>query len=66
MIFLDIFVFLEHFSNFLRGFAFVLFEKLVKIGVFLDQVWVVLECIHDNMEQSDSATGVFGVLFHVK
>jgi hypothetical protein len=66
MIFLDIFVFFELLSDFLRGFAFVLFEKLVKIRVFLYQVWMVFKCIHDNVEQSDGTTCVFGVLFHVE
>jgi hypothetical protein len=66
MIFLDIFVLFELLPNFLGCFAFVLFEKLVKIGVFFDQMWMIFKCIHDNVEQGDGTTCIFGVLFHVE
>ena len=66
MIFLDIFVFLKNLSNLLRSFALAFLIEFVKVGVFFNQMRMVFNCIHDNMEQSNGTTGIFGILFHKK
>lgn len=66
MVLLNVFVFLENFSDFFWSLAFGLFLELLQVWILLNQVGMFLKGIQQYMEQSDSSTGVFGKLFHVK
>lgn len=57
-------VFLEKVASFLGIFGEPICSELIKVGVFFDQVGVVLGGVDDDMEQPDGAARVLGALFH--
>ncbi len=62
----DLFVLLENFPNLLWSFSICLLVKSMKVGILLNKMWVIFNCIHYNMKQCDSSTGIGSILFHVK
>jgi hypothetical protein len=64
MLLADILVEFERFSYFRWGFPERLFSELSEIGIFLDQIGVIIDVVHDDMKQGNSSTRIFGVLLH--
>lgn len=64
MLLTEIFAFLELFADFSRRFSEGILPKLAEIGALLDEVRVVVDSVKDDMEESNGAACIFGVLLH--
>ena len=62
----DLFVLLEHLTNLPGSFSIRLLVKSMKVGILLNEMWVIFDCIHYDMKQCDSSAGIGSILFHVK
>ena len=62
----NLLVLFEHLPNLFWCLSLCLFVKLVQIWVFFNKVWVVLDCVHDNVKQGDGSASIGSVLFHVE
>lgn len=60
----DLLVQFERLSDIRGTLAEIIRSELRKIRFFFDQIRVIIDSVHDDMEECDCPTRVLGVLFH--